>query len=387
MIIKNANALLADDRLETTNLLIEDGKITGIGQCDASGTSIDAKGAYVLPGIIDIHTHGMGWQSAKAGSIFEYAKLEAQHGATTFLPTFFGSPDETCRRMLSIRAETDELMAVPNVGGFRLESPYLAQCGGGGTGDLAPISRQITDMLLEAGGGHIKIWDISPELPGAAKEIEYLSSRGVICSLAHTSASIDQARTAIDAGARLVTHLFDTFNVPEMTDPGVYPAGLADYLLVEDRVACEIIGDGTHVHPLLVEKAIRCKSIESIVFVTDSNYGAGLEPGDYELPGGWGRARVDGPNNGVRLIDKNMTLSGSALTPIDSFRNAIRIFSKDMATASRLCSTSPARLLNYNKGEIAVGRDADLVMLDKDLEVKLTIASGKIVSGSGLQES
>ncbi|MEN6358420.1 MAG: amidohydrolase family protein [Armatimonadota bacterium] len=379
MIIKNANALLADGKLQATDLLIEDGKITGIGQYDTAGEIIDAKGAYVLPGIMDIHTHGIEWQAAKAGSIFEFAKLEAKYGAATFLPTFFGPPEETVGRMRSIRSETDELKAVPNVGGFRLESPYIFQAGGGASGDLAPISRELTDMLLEAGGGHIKIWDISPELPGAAEEIEYLSSRGVICSLAHTRASIDQTREAIDAGAKMVTHLFDTFVMPEFIEPGVYPAGLVDYLLIEDRVACEIIGDGTHVYPMLVEKAIRCKSIDRTIFVTDSNYGAGVEPGVFDLPGGWGRARVDGPNNGVRLIDKGMTLSGSALTPIDSLRNAIRLFSKDMATASRLCSASPAKLLNFNKGEIAVGRDADLVILDKDLEVDLTIASGKVV--------
>lgn len=379
MIIKNANALLADGKLQITDIQIEEAKIARIGRCDDSGEVIDAKGAYVLPGVIDIHTHGIEWEAAKAGSIFEFAKLEAKYGASTFLPTFFGPPKETVSRMHTIRSETDELKAVPNVGGFRLESPYIFQAGGGASGDLAPISRETTDMLLEAGGGHIKIWDISPELPGAVEEIAYLTSKGVTCSLAHTRASIEQAKEAIEAGARLVTHLFDTFVMPDFIEPGVYPAGLVDYLLVEDRVACEIIGDGTHVYPLLVEKAIRCKSVDKIVFVTDSNYGAGVEPGVFDLPGGWGRARVDGPNNGVRLIDKDMTLSGSALTPIDSFRNAIRLFSKDMATASRLCSASQANLLGFNKGSVAEGRDADLIILDNDLEVEMTISGGNIL--------
>ena len=80
-------------------------------------------------------------------------------------------------------------------------------------------------------------------------------------------------------------HLFDTFQVPEMTDPGVYPAGLVDYLLLEDRLACEIIADGTHVHPLLIEKSLRCGAYDRVVFVTDSNYGAGLPTGVYALPG------------------------------------------------------------------------------------------------------
>jgi len=379
MILKNGKVLLADGQMSTADILIEDGIIAGIGSYDASGEVIDAKGSLVFPGIIDLHTHGIELESAKSGSIFEFSKLEAKRGATTFLPTFFGPPSETAERMQTILRETDNLKAVPNVGGFRLESPYLGRAGGGMSSDLAPISRDTTDMLLEAGSGYIKIWDISPELPGAYEEIAYLSSKGVICSLAHTSASIDQAKAAVDSGARLVTHLFDTFQVPEMTDPGVYPAGLTDYLLVEDRVVCEIIGDGTHVSPLLVEKAIRCKSVDNTVFVTDSNFGAGLEPGDYDLPCGWGLARVNGPNNGVRLIDRGMTLSGSALTPIDSFKNAINIFGKDKSTASKLCSASPAKLLGLNTGEIAVGKKSDLIIVDDALELELTIAAGKVV--------
>lgn len=239
-------------------------------------------------------------------------------------------------------------------------------------------------MLLAAGGGLIRIWDISPELPGAVDEIRYLSERGIVCSLAHTQTTIAQARAAVDAGARLVTHLFDTFVLPVMTDPGVYPAGLVDYLLTEDRVTCEIIADGTHVHPLLVEKALRCKTADRLAFVTDSNYGAGLPPGRYTLPNDWGPVAIDGPNNGVRLLERGMVLSGSALTPLDVFRNAVQMFNKDIATASRLCSVAQARLLGLNKGEIAIGKDADVIVLDEQLELVCTIAAGGLVYQRGM---
>ena len=220
---------------------------------------------------------------------------------------------------------------------------------------------------------------MSPELPGVIDEIDYLTGAGVVCSIAHTDADVEEARAAVDAGARLVTHLFDTFVVPEMTDPGVYPAGLLDYLLVEDRVVCEIIADGTHVHPLLVEKAFRCKSAERLAFVTDSNYGAGLPAGDYDLPGGRGMARISGSNNGVRLIERDMGLAGSALTAIDGFRNAVRMFDKDIATASQVCSTTPARLLGLNTGEIAAGKEADVLVLSPELDIVCTIGAGKIL--------
>ena len=164
-----------------------------------------------------------------------------------------------------------------------------------------------------------------------------------------------------------------------MTDPGVYPAGLTDYLLVEDRITCEIIGDGTHVHPLLVEKTFRCKTPDKIAFVTDSNYGAGLPPGNYKSPGSRGICAINGSNNGIRMLDRGMVLAGSALTPVDCFRNAFELFRKDIATASIVCSRTPAELLGLNKGEIATGRDGDIIVLDSGFEVKYTIVGGKIV--------
>jgi N-acetylglucosamine-6-phosphate deacetylase len=204
-----------------------------------------------------------------------------------------------------------------------------------------------------------------------------LADEGVVCSISHTQCTIEQARAAVDAGARLATHLFDTFVLPEMTDPGVYPAGLTDYLLVEDRVVCEIIGDGTHVHPVLVELTLRCNTPQRVAFVTDSNFGAGLPPGRYTTPDGT-EIVIRDANNGVRIPDRGMGLFGSALSPIDNFRNVIRIFRKDLATASQLCSGTPARLMGLNKGQIAAGRDADLIILDQKLNLLCTIAGGEL---------
>ena len=384
LLIRHGDVLTPDGEFCFCDILIQDGRIQEVvpsppGRGPEAQTVIQAADGYVLPGLIDLHTHGIRTVSAETGDLREYARIEASFGATTFYPTLFGPPQESARQMQRHRRETDDLRRLPQVGGFRLESPYLAQTGAGVSKDLVPISAETTEMLLAAGEGHIKIWDVSPELDGAPDLIHQLSRQGIVCSIAHTQATIEQARAAVDAGARLVTHLFDVFPIPENRGTGVYPEGLVDYLLVEDRVTCEIIGDGTHVHPLLVEKTFRCKPSDRLVFVTDSNYGAGLPPGRYLAPGSWGTVQIDGPNNGVRMVERNMGLAGSALTPLDSFRNVVRLFHKDLATASYVWSRNPARLMGLNKGEIAPGRDADLIILDRNLDLRYTIVVGEIV--------
>ena len=379
LVVKNGNVLFPTEEIRACDILIENGRIQRVGTSLAAELEIDAAGGYVVPGLIDVHTHGIRTINLQAGKLSEYASIEASYGTTTFYPTLFDTPEAIAEQMRRHRAETDELRLVPQIGGFRLESPYLARTGAGLAKDLGNITPQITAMLLEAGGGHIKIWDVSPELKGAPEVIEELSRQGIVCSIAHTEATIEQGRAAVDAGARLVTHLFDVFVPPENTGSGVYPHGLVDYLLIEDRLKCEIIGDGTHVPHILVEKAFRCKTPDELVFVTDSNFGAGLPPGQYDAGGSWGRIQIDGPNNGARMVDRDMGLAGSALTPIDGFRNAIRLFNKSIGVASRICSRNPARLLGLNKGEIAPGRDADLIVVDTDLELRYTIVAGQII--------
>jgi len=382
MVIRNGDVLLPGGEICSGDVLIRDGRIEEIGPRLEAESEIDAGGRYILPGLIDLHTHGICDVSAETGSLIEYARIEASFGATTFYPTLFCSAKEAATHMRRHLHETDGLQAVPQVGGFRLEAPYLAVASGGSSRAIAPIDPKTTGFLLAAGKGRVKIWDVSPELPGAPEFARQVTQRGVVCSIAHTRASIAQGRAVVEAGARLATHLFDVFyHIPERKDPDpdIYAPCLVDYLLVDDRVTCEIIGDGTHVDPLLVEQAFRCKPGERLVFVTDSNYGSGLKPGRYALPGDWGNVQIGDPNDGVRLVDRDMILAGSALTPIDSFRNAVRLFGQDIATASYVWARNPAWLMGLNKGEIAVGRDGDLIVLDQDLHLLYTIVGGEVI--------
>jgi len=380
LVIRKGNMLCPDGELRVTDLRLAQGQIKEIGPDLQAEVEIDAAGNFVLPGLIDLHTHGIGVIDLQSdtGTLKDYAEFQAACGATTLYPTLAASPTEAARLLERHRRETNELRDVPQIAGFRLEFPYVVKAGAGAIQALRPITADSTKLMLDAGEGHIRIWDISPELSGAPELIQELSNQGIVCSISHTEATIEQARTAVDAGASLVTHLFDTFAVPEGTDAGVYPAGLVDYLLVEDRVTCEVIPDGTHVHPLLVEKAFRCKTPDRLAFVTDSAFGSGLPAGEYTEPSNSSRFVIRDRNEGRRDLATG-DLSGSALTPLDAFRSAMEVFDKDIATASRVCSATPACVMGLNTGEIAVGRAADVIIIDSELELLCTIAAGNVI--------
>jgi N-acetylglucosamine-6-phosphate deacetylase len=381
MLIRNGSVLHGDQLEDATDLQSEDGRITAIARDlrpEPGEQVVDATNCYVLPGLIDLHNHGVRHVMAQYDSLVEYSRLLAAEGVTACLPTLLGPPQENVKAMRRGLEETADFRLTPNLLGFRPEITYLAKTGAGAAGSLAKISADTTEALYAAGRGAIRIWDVSPELDGAIPFIRWCREHGIVTSLAHSSASIEQARQAVDAGLSLITHFYDTFDPPPMTDPGVYPAGLTDYIQVEDRLTAEIIPDGVHVHPLLVEKTLRCKGLGRVAFVTDGVKGAGNPPGVYDglYPGVQVEITVD---RGVRRVPDD-TLSGSALTHIRCLKNAVNKFGRSLAEASVLCSRTPATVLGIpTKGALAVGMDADIIILTEDLELTATIAGGRLL--------
>ena len=233
-------------------------------------------------------------------------------------------------------------------------------------------------QVYEGAEGFIRIWDVSPELEGAVPFIRWASEQGIVTSLAHSSATVEDTRRAIEAGMSLVTHFYDTFDVAVQTDPGVYPAGLTDWLQIEDRITVEIVPDGVHVHPYLVEKTFRCKGIDRVALVTDASMGSGSPPGIYGglCEGVEVEVTVD---RGVRRTSDDC-LSGSALTHLQGFRNTVQRFGKSIVEASIMCSRTPARVLGEtSKGYLAAGMDADIIVLDSALDLQATIVGGELL--------
>ena len=381
MLIKNG-LVLHFGRLEAAcDVRLAGDKIAALGTGllpDPGEAILDASGCYVLPGLVDLHNHGVRHVMAQYDSLLEYSQLLAAEGVTACVPTLLGSPAENIETMHRGLAETDGLRRTPNLLGFRPEITYLAKTGAGSASSLTRITAETTDALWQASAGTIRIWDVSPELEGAVSLIRWCRERGIVTSLAHSSATIADTRRAVDAGLSLITHFYDTFDPPPMTDAGVYPAGLTDYIQVEDRLTVEIIPDGVHVHPLLVEKTFRCKGLDRIVFVTDGVKGAGSPPGVYDglYPGVQVAVTAD---QGVRRLPDN-ALSGSALTHIQCFRNALLKFGRSLVEAAILCARTPARVLGLrNKGYLAEGMDADVLILDTDLRIVATIAAGQVL--------
>jgi N-acetylglucosamine-6-phosphate deacetylase len=386
LFIRGGDVLHAGRIQPASDVEVKDGRISGVGRgaLPAGGRSdggapriVNAEGCWVLPGLVDIHTHGIGEVMIDADSALEYARLHARAGVTACLATLAGSPSANIRRMAEILAETDGLRRTANIVGFRPEIMYLVDASGGPSSSLARPDPETTRAVWNASRGLIRVWDVSPELEGALPFISWCAENGVVASMAHSAAGIETVRAAVDAGLRLVTHFYDLFAMPVERDEGVYPAGVTDYINVEDRLTAEIIPDGVHVDPLLVEKTLRCKGLDRVVFITDSLKGSGLPPGTYEGLAA-GEPVVVTVDRGIRRASDDL-LAGSAITQITGFRRAVMAFGRSLAEASRLCSGTPARLLGLSrKGAIAAGMDADMIVLDRDLRLKMTIVAGEV---------
>jgi N-acetylglucosamine-6-phosphate deacetylase len=376
--------ILNDASLESgCSLVIQEGTITGIVPDVPSApgaTVIDAHGGYVLPGLVDIHTHGIRDVMVDKDDIFRFSEHQLAAGVTACLPTLAGSPEANARRMKEVLHQTQDFALTPNLVGFRPEIMYLADASGGPAASLARPEPARTRAVWDASGGRIRIWDVSPEIDGALPFISWCASNGIVASMAHSAAGIERVREAVDAGLRLVTHFYDLFVQPKEVDEGVYPAGVTDYINVEDRLRVELIPDGVHAHPLLVEATLRCKGLERVAFITDSLKGSGNPPGRYEglIPGEPVEVTAD---RGIRRISDGI-LSGSALTHLDSFRNAVRTFGRTVAEASRLCSRTPAGIIGlHRKGFLAPGMDADVIVLDAALQLRAVLVGGRKVVG------
>lgn len=369
--------ILLGEGFEPGVLLIEDGRISAMLR---SNTAWEERypvyeSRYIVPGFIDLQVNG-GF-GVEVGEDAEAIRTLAAHlpetGVTAFLPTVVTSPPEFYPKAIAaFEAAKDAPGARPL--GLHIEGPFLSpQRHGAHRRDLIESADpRLLDALLASDA--VRLVTLAPERPDAPELIHRLTERGILVSLGHTDATYEQFRAGVDAGARMATHLYNAMSPFGHRAPGAIGAALTD-----DRVSVGLIADGVHAHPASVDLAVRSKGAGRIALVTDMMAAAGMPPGTYALGGQ--RVNVDGA--AARLADR--TLAGSIVTMDQAVRNMAMWMGDTMLGAIfQMAGGTPARLLGlHRRGAIGVGGDADLVLLDADLRVRMTIIGGEIVYERG----
>ncbi|GAB3152645.1 N-acetylglucosamine-6-phosphate deacetylase [Microbispora hainanensis] len=362
---------LSDARVVTPDgvhdgwLTIEDGRITHIGRGQAPRDGLGLGGRTVVPGFVDIHSHGGAGGSFPDGDPETAAAVAAFHlgrGSTTLMASLVtAAPDTLARAAATLADLCDEGL----LAGIHFEGPYIARsrCGAHEPTLLREPDVAEFRTLVKAGRGHVRMLTIAPELPNALDVIREAAAEGVVAALGHSDATYEQTIEGIDAGATVATHLYNALPPLGHRAPGPIAA-----LLQDERVTVELINDGVHVHPAMLRLAMHAAGADRTALVTDAMAATGMGDGRYPLGpmtvdvvDGVARIASDAPGGGP--------IAGSTLTMDVAFRRTVREVGRSLVDAALMASLTPARVLGLDGeiGSITVGKYADLVVLDDDL--------------------
>lgn len=374
-VITGARIILPDSISEPKEVLISGGTIAAIGTgFEATAVDVlDARGAYLCPGLVDIHIHGAaGVLCDRAGpdDLTAMSITLAHLGTTSFLPTITSSSEEMTLAALSSIKEAADRVTGARILGAHMEGPYLnpSRAGAQRPDALKSYSRGQLDQYLAAAGGLLKIMGLAPEVPGGMDLIDDLVGAGIVPGAVHTDATYEEALRAIGRGLRLACHTFNAMRPIHHREPGIAVAAL----LAPD-VFCEFIADGFHLAAPMIELAYRVKGPGRMILVSDA-VAPGVPEGDYNLFGTTVRieaGRVFLPDTGV--------LAGSASPLMAGIRNLHTHTTIPLAHIVRAASLNPATLIERDQevGSIAVGRQADLLLLDEKLDILRVWVGGR----------
>jgi len=365
MLIKNAKVFVGKSFVDADILFDE--KIIAIGALEGKA-DLDAEGAYVIPGLVDIHTHGaMGedFSDGKAEGMQPMADYYAAHGVTSFLATTMTLKEEVLTpAMRTIRDFKRQGGA--KCAGIHLEGPFLgyAKRGAQAAENLHKPDAALFDRLNAESGGMVKMVTVACEEEGGMDFVANVSRKAAV-SLGHTSCNYEQAMEAFARGASHATHLFNGMDGLHHRKPGIVAAAL------DAGASVELICDGLHIHPAAIRLAHKLYG-DKLNLVSDSLRCAGMPDGDYELGG-----QPITLSGGVARLTGTDTLAGSSISMLDALRNVVR-FGLPLTDAVYAASTAPAEAARLTDvGSLQAGKCADIVILDKDLNLKAVFVDGK----------
>jgi N-acetylglucosamine-6-phosphate deacetylase len=360
------------DRIHSPVLLIEDGHIIEAGSRNSltippGSKAVDFPGAVLAPSYIDLHIHGSAGYDVMEGSpdgLRKMATFLAKHGVGGFLATTVTAEMNflvgVVERIVDEIAnwKTDSAAAVPF--GIHLEGPCLSIAKRGVHPEkyIVNPSIELFDRLHKAAGGYLRLITMAPEIPGALEVIREAKARGVAVSIGHTDGQASDAVAAVEAGASHATHTFNAMRALDHRSPGVLGE-----VLVNQQLSAEVIADGLHVDPKVVDLFLRCKGEENAVLVTDALSATGMPDGKYKL--GSFEITVKGPR-----CEANGTLAGSVLTLDRAVRNVMQFSGWGLRESVRLASANPAAVVGQKtRGQLMAGARADIVVLSRSGEV------------------
>lgn len=338
---------------------------------------IDAQGAYIAPGFLDSHIHGIGGygtEDCTPQSILKMSEILVHYGVTSFIPTLYaGDKMHTIKGIKAIVSAMGKEKGA-RILGIHLEGPFISpQRLGVQMADSAiPVDLDLMESLWQASKGHIVNMTVAPELKNMRELALYCIGKGIVLQAGHTNATYEQMVEGIQVRIMHVTHLFNAMSRMHHRDPGAVGA-----VFIHPELSCEIIADGIHINPEIIKFLLTCKPLDKIVLVTDA-----LKPTKQ-------KSKPLLANNEEVYLDKcfyrksDNVIAGSAMTMIDSVKNIVS-FGLSLEQAIQMASANPAKIMRQEHlGLIAPGYDADLVVLNKNLNVLYAIIQGNLFDLQG----
>ncbi|WP_228386859.1 N-acetylglucosamine-6-phosphate deacetylase [Ornithinicoccus halotolerans] len=381
-LLRAARVVTGEQVLSPGWLLVEGEQVSAAGEgepavaAQAAAGVVDLGEAVLAPGLVDIHGHGGGGHSLATEDPAEAARAVDFHrarGTTTSVASLLSAAPEVLRRQLAALAE---LADEGTIAGIHLEGPWISsrRCGAHDPAVLREPDPAEVAALLQAARGHLRMVTLAPELPGATEAVRQLTGAGVTVAVGHTDADFATTRTAIEAGARVATHLFNGMPGLHHRAPGPVLA-----LLQDPGVTVELIADGVHVHPAMVRHVLALTGPGRLALVTDAMAAAGMPDGDYTL----GELPVEVRAGQARL--RNGSLAGSTVTSDALYAAALAAAEGEepdrLLAATLVTATTPARTLGLPAGTLQPGAPADLVVL-QDQQVTSVMHRGRWVQAA-----